>query len=650
MKRALCLFFVLVCLTGSFGAAFAQDAPIDLSAAPASAAGAGWHWDGARRQLTLSGLSLSVAAGAAVRLPAGASILYAGNNSIRAAGGNGVECEGSALYIFGQDDAATLHIQASGWGIRADEVTLVGNGITVGGAPAASGSVETDGGYAFSVSDGGDYVRAPYAGQAYFHTGVLYPVYIRVATGGGAAFFYKNFTAGQTVTIEARPQAGYGFVSWNASVPLADANAPTTTFVMPASSVSIYGNFQRVYRMTVAAVEGGTVTQETQGEYFAPGRQVILYAIPYKGYYFAGWTSTYGGFRDRLQAYTALTMPAVDTVVTPVFEKGDAYHLQVNTVGAGVVNVATGNFAERQRIFLSAVPAAGYVFSGWMSAAGTFLSSESAATYFIMPSQNTDVTAVFAPIDQPKSTLIVEQRTGGNTNIAGGQFVPGTPVTLAATPKKGYRFAGWEIVQTEYTGAFVSRVAAETEFIMPAADVAISARFALLDPGAVLFYCSVGAGEGGTVLGEGTGNYIVGYEIDIVAVPDDGYYFAGWKSAVGGSFLSPYDATTVFYMPANDTRVTAYFAPLVEDPAGIGQTGITPLAPPPPPAPQASTPPTAALICGFLLFGGGALVYAALYSRHRYGDATRVFRRLLRRRGRKRRARKGLRAVQDLSP
>ena len=55
-----------------------------------------------------------------------------------------------------------------------------------------------------------------------------------------------RFKAGKTIRITAVPDAGYHFVCWSSSTPgvtFADANSATTTFVMPASEVTIIATF-----------------------------------------------------------------------------------------------------------------------------------------------------------------------------------------------------------------------------------------------------------------------------------------------------------------------------------------------------------------------------------------------------------------------
>lgn len=54
-----------------------------------------------------------------------------------------------------------------------------------------------------------------------------------------------NFFVGETVTIDAvAPMAGYIFTGWTGNVEFADANAESTTFVMPANDVNVTATFE----------------------------------------------------------------------------------------------------------------------------------------------------------------------------------------------------------------------------------------------------------------------------------------------------------------------------------------------------------------------------------------------------------------------
>jgi len=65
--------------------------------------------------------------------------------------------------------------------------------------------------------------------------------------------------------------------------------------------------------------------------------------------------------------------------------------------------------------------------------------------------------------------------------------------------------------------------------------------------------------SGGSVTVGSGGVYAAGDKVKLVATPDKGFKFVGWKTSHGGSFSSPSKAKTTFTMPGNATTVTAMF-------------------------------------------------------------------------------------------
>ncbi|MBR6530378.1 MAG: InlB B-repeat-containing protein [Clostridia bacterium] len=574
MKKTLLFFVFVLAFFCLFSVVAFADGGIDLTDVASDVSGANWYWSYKDRTLQLRSFTLTVEEGDAIRLPENSRVYYAGVCSITSTGGSGIYCEEGLLSING--GSGKLDVVGSVYGVQAQECVLFCEDITVQGRiSAASGYIEADAGRVMTVSNGGEFETVPYEGHKIVRTGLLYPVYVTVNHGGGASVYTGMYAPGQTVVITARPQYGFGLKNWQSNmVKIENPLDETIRFTMPEKAVRVYGIFQRVYTLTIPEVEGGHVDRITVGTAHPAGKQVILYAVPDHGYYFSHWTSDYGRFRDPLQSYAAITMPSVNATVTPVFVKGESYYLKVEKIGEGETNITIGNFAENKSILLRATPAEGYVFSGWMSESGRFLSSSEMQTYFTMPGENVVVTAVFSLLDEYKKTLTVAPLVGGTVNVTGGLYAPGMPITLKAEPKTGYEFLGWTIEPSKYKDAFLDGNFAETDFLMPSEDVTISARFALLDPQAVTFYLSVGESAGGTVISDGSGEYLAGYEITLSATPEEGYYFAGWKSAVGGKFENAMDPNTIFYMPANDTKITAKFSKIIDPNASL--SGDTP--------------------------------------------------------------------------
>jgi uncharacterized repeat protein (TIGR02543 family) len=116
------------------------------------------------------------------------------------------------------------------------------------------------------------------------------------------------------------------------------------------------------------------------------------------------------------------------------------YSLTVNVVGSGSVtkNPDQSTYTSGVPVELTAVPAAGWSFSGWsVDLTGTTNPST------ITMDSNKTVTATFT--QNPEFTLTVNTVGNGSVSKNPNQttYTSGTPVELTANPTDGYTFTGW---------------------------------------------------------------------------------------------------------------------------------------------------------------------------------------------------------------
>ncbi len=141
---------------------------------------------------------------------------------------------------------------------------------------------------------------------------------------------------GATVTITAgEASANHNFINWTAtpSVEFANANAPSTTFVMPSSDVTITANYEASVSSTFTYTTSGSgsITCATaSGSSVISGTAISMTAVPSSEYVFKGWTATAGSFSDAAALTTTFTMPAEAAAVTATFAQVD----NVITVGS----------------------------------------------------------------------------------------------------------------------------------------------------------------------------------------------------------------------------------------------------------------------------------------------------------------------------
>lgn len=143
---------------------------------------------------------------------------------------------------------------------------------------------------------------------------------------------------GATVTVTAgEASANHNFVNWTASptVEFLNANAPSTTFVMPANAVTITANYEASVSSTFTYTTSGSgsITCDTPSDSdVSSGTVIEMTAVPSTDYVFTGWTATAGTFSNAATLTTTFTMPAVDATVTANFAQIDNVIITGNAV------------------------------------------------------------------------------------------------------------------------------------------------------------------------------------------------------------------------------------------------------------------------------------------------------------------------------
>jgi uncharacterized repeat protein (TIGR02543 family) len=140
-------------------------------------------------------------------------------------------------------------------------------------------------------------------------------------SGGG------SYMEGEAVWVSAGTVTGHRFISWTATgtgVVFADASAPTTSFTMPSSDVTVTAIFEEVpiesYLVTVVSPGIGI---SGAGNYLQGETVTINAGTPPPGQMFVGWTTTSNDviFINPNSAITTFTMPTNAVTVTASFEE-----------------------------------------------------------------------------------------------------------------------------------------------------------------------------------------------------------------------------------------------------------------------------------------------------------------------------------------
>ena len=276
-----------------------------------------------------------------------------------------------------------------------------------------------------------------------------YNVVVNNGTGSGA------YMPGATVTITATPPSvGATFVNWTTTttgLKLTDPTATTTTFLMPASNVTVTANYT-TGGTTNPTTYTVTVKNGTGGGKYAPGATVTIKAnTPNTGASFVNWTTATAGvaFASATSATTTFKMPESDVTVTANFSDGTGgqpsdpnnpdnpsgtkkYKATVN-YGSG-----SGEYEAGVTVNISAYApeSSSRVFSKWTtnnSGLG-FANANAASTSFVMPAADVTVTANYKVRDDDDDDDDDDRpsrRPGTNTST---NTVTNRPGSSSSTP------------------------------------------------------------------------------------------------------------------------------------------------------------------------------------------------------------------------
>ncbi|MFC1968574.1 InlB B-repeat-containing protein [Chloroflexota bacterium] len=195
--------------------------------------------------------------------------------------------------------------------------------------------------------------------------------------------------------------------------------------------------------------------------------------------------------------------------------------MEVSPVGSGTVKI-DDDFPEAypadltvdsgKSVAVVAVPASGYIFSGWSGdLTGTVNPAEISMTCA------KKITASFSRTSQPV-TLVVQG--SGSARLAVGDDASTGEATLVATPDSGWRFNGW-------IGDVANPKSSTTQINLDAPRT-ITANFSR-----VMHNLDINiSGRGSASPSVGSHSYAEGETITIVATPDSGWRFDSWTGDV----------------------------------------------------------------------------------------------------------------------
>ena len=351
---------------------------------------------------------------------------------------------------------------------------------------------------------------------------------------------------GESVTLKAEEKKDYEFEGWYENgKEVEKKDSYTFTAAKDRTLVAAFSHKGIMALAFPDPLEGGRVykvyqTSETKDEFY-------LNAVPFTGYEFVGWYDIAGikvcdtpeydfvAYYSRvLFAKFKLEQVAVNVSITPA--------------GGGTVSGA-GTADYGKAVTLTATPAEGYIFNGFMDATGNLLSSDSVYTFTLRA--ETDLTASFSPQTYTMTTTVNDPALGTVTNSdPDGVYPAGAAVSLQASPASGSQFVGWF-----ENGQCVSQTLNYT--FTATADRNLEADFS---NEAFVLTLMADPVTGGTISGEGGYNPTSDADqASILAVASPGYAFTAWIDADTGEQVSTLSSDAITL--TKNTNLTAVFTP-----------------------------------------------------------------------------------------
>jgi uncharacterized protein (TIGR02145 family)/uncharacterized repeat protein (TIGR02543 family) len=388
--------------------------------------------------------------------------------------------------------------------VKSNAGNLVKTGFTfLGWATSASGTVEYKGEETFKIGTSDVTLYAIWKQNTTFK--------LTITSTNGQVVISPNatvFDSGTIVTLTPVPSSNYHFSGWNGALS-GTANPATITM---NSAKSVIANFEanapNTFALTVL-VPNGTVQKTPDQTQYDSGSVVTLTAVPDAGYQFTGWS---GGITGTTNP-SSVTMNAAKSVTANFALK--TYALSVTASNGSVTKSPNANSLDSGTVVtLTAVPDAGYQFTGWSGG----LTGTTNPTSVMMNAAKS-VVANFAP----KAYTLSIVATNGSVSKSpdANSYDSGIVVMLTAVPDAGYQFTGWSGGLTGTTNP--------TSVTMNAAK-SVTANFTLKK-----FALSITSSNGSVSKSPNADSFDSGTVVILTAVPDAGYQFTGWSGGLTGT-------------------------------------------------------------------------------------------------------------------
>lgn len=420
-------------------------------------------------------------------------------------------------------------------------------------------------------------------------------IYTAVANTG---WTFKGWYSDSALTNEVSTNATYSTTMPDANV-VYYAKFDINTYTASATAVANTAAAQSIYNAATAGTENCTVTiSKTTGIYY--NNTITLTATAPAAYSFDGWytdsalttrVSTNASYTPAITSnmtyYAKFSVKQFALTATAAYNTSAAKNSYTAGTTGGTVKINGGttnplNVYYKATATLTATPAAGYQFDGWLtSAPNTWTEATTGetgdkvvtmgaanATWYAKFSVVTPTLKLYAYSNTGNSSTYSNNTTGGTVKIASG--TAGKDATLdaaynatpaiTATPATGYTFSGWYKTAT-FSGSDI--VEWGTAYSGANSEAMTTARTYYAKFTAKSFTVNLNANGGS---GNGTMTVYYNAGAAITASPSrSGFEFLGWSdnasatsATYGKTSLTQSEVNSLFTKVNSSNEVTIY--------------------------------------------------------------------------------------------
>ena len=309
--------------------------------------------------------------------------------------------------------------------------------------------------------------------------------------GGSVRANTTSSEAGKEISLTISENQGYKYKENSLQVLEKGTNNPVrlngNKFTMPASDVIISAVFEKVYKVHINVQENGTISA-SPSENVSAGDTVTLTLTPQTGFKLKQLSinSTSGSVaytKVNETTYT-FTMPASDVGVNVSYEKPQdtAYNIKIDeNIIDGRVSADASTATKGTTVNLKPTPNPGFKLGTLIVTADNGDSVQVTNNSFTMPESNVTISATFVkdPQTYKYKVNIASDIQNGSVTASTDSALAGASVTLTATAISGYELDKFTVTADNGDSVQVTN----NSFIMPAANVSVTASFKQIDLG-----------------------------------------------------------------------------------------------------------------------------------------------------------------------